>query len=113
MTRLSPNNLDPEQLEAMAATLEASGRYRVIAEFVAEVPDGPPRQFRWRRVLHQVAQAEGPERIAPEWWRQPEEAAIRDYFRVEDEDGRRYWLYRQGLYGAASTPRWYMHGLCA
>jgi protein ImuB len=81
---------------------------------VTQVPDGAPPNFRWRRALHQVARSEGPERIAPEWWRQNGEAATRDYYRVEDTDGRRYWLYREGLYGAAiSSPRWYLHGLSA
>lgn len=77
-----------------------------------EIPEGPPKHFRWRRVLHHVARSEGPERIAPEWWRAGKGAPTRDYFRVEDSDGRRYWLYRQGLYGAsAETPRWFMHGI--
>ncbi len=80
----------------------------------AEIPEGPPARFRWRRGLHRVARAEGPERIAPEWWREPEDAETRDYFRVEDETGRRYWLYRQGFYGAGEAmPRWFMHGLFA
>jgi protein ImuB len=77
-----------------------------------EMPEGPPRQFRWRRALHRVARAEGPERIASEWWLK--EAPTRDYFRVEDADGRRYWLYRQGLYdGVEPAPRWFMHGIFA
>ena len=80
-----------------------------------EVPEGPPLHFRWRRALYRVARAEGPERIAPEWWREEADAPVRDYFRVEDADGRRYWLYRQGLYGASqkTVPRWFMHGLFA
>jgi len=83
-------------------------------EVMAEIPEGPPAHFRWRRALHRVARSEGPERIAPEWWRDGGAAATRDYFRVEDADGRRYWLYRQGLYGAAEpTPRWFMHGVFA
>lgn len=83
------------------------------AEVVALIPDGPPRQFRWRGVLHQVAQAEGPERIAPEWWRAMEEAT-RDYYVVEDDAGRRFWLYRAGLYGRdAAPPRWFVHGVLA
>jgi protein ImuB len=84
-------------------------------EAIAEVPDGPPIRFRWRRVMHEVARAEGPERIAPEWWR-PEDAErlTRDYFRVEDSEGRRYWLFREGLYGReAIHPVWYVHGLFA
>lgn len=79
-----------------------------------EVPDGPPPYFRWRRALHRVTRAEGPERIASEWWREGTEAPTRDYYRVEDVDGRRYWLYRQGLYAAqAPAPRWFLHGVFA
>jgi protein ImuB len=84
-------------------------------EAIAEVPDGPPVQFRWRRVLHQVAYAEGPERIAMEWWRdQNGRALTRDYFRVESREGIRVWVYREGLYGRELTePRWFLHGLFA
>jgi protein ImuB len=85
-------------------------------EVLAEVPDGPPLRFRWRRVLHEVARAEGPERIAPEWWRAPVSAAAlseRDYYRIEDAAGRRFWVFREGLYGGAVTPRWFLHGLFA
>ena len=91
-------------------------------EAVAPVPDDPPVMFRWRGHLHRITRAEGPERIAPEWWRTPDAAAgntvldddTRDYYRVEDEDGRRFWLYRDGLYGrhrnADDPPKWYLHG---
>jgi protein ImuB len=84
-------------------------------EAVAEVPDGPPVRFRWRRVLHEVAVVEGPERIAMEWWRDEEGRALtRDYFRVESRAGARIWLYREGLYGReTSQPRWFLHGLFA
>jgi protein ImuB len=83
-----------------------------IEAVAAEVPEGAPASFRWRRVFHRVAASEGPERIAPEWWRGGEET--RDYFRVEDEAGRRFWLYRQGLYGETPQgPRWFMHGIFA
>ncbi len=79
-------------------------------DVVAEVPEGPPRTFRWRRVTHKVARAEGPERIAPEWWRD-NAARTRDYYRIEDDAGRRFWIYREGLYGRdVADPRWYMHG---
>jgi protein ImuB len=84
-------------------------------EAIAEVPDGPPVRFRWRRVLHQVAHAEGPERIAMEWWRdQNGHALTRDYFRVESREGVRVWVYREGLYGRElNEPRWFLHGLFA
>lgn len=88
--------------------------YPEPVEVMAEIPEGPPARFRWRRALHQVARAEGPERIAPEWWHVGVDAATRDYFRVEDVNGRRYWLYRQGFYGAQEAPpRWFMHGIFA
>jgi protein ImuB len=82
------------------------------ADVVALVPEGPPRQFRWRGVLHQVAEAQGPERIAPEWWRRSTERT-RDYYVVEDTAGRRFWLYRAGLYGRGddAPPAWFVHGI--
>ena len=130
---------------------------------VAELPDGPPVRFRWRRVLHEVDRAEGPERIACEWWRLPiglgpegaallddgmpllgggvpreaeggaiaglddpwrgegrpearldRRAATRDYFRVEDTEGRRFWIFRVGLFGRETVrPQWFLHGLFA
>ncbi|PWW00597.1 protein ImuB [Hoeflea marina] len=79
---------------------------------VAEVPEGPPVTFRWRRSHHRVTRAEGPERIAAEWWIDGEDAPARDYYRVEDDSGRRFWLFREGLYERdVATPRWFMHGL--
>jgi protein ImuB len=85
-----------------------------VEAIAAEIPEGAPASFRWRRVLHRVAASEGPERIAPEWWRGDGSEETRDYFRVEDEEGRRYWLYRQGLYGETpQAPRWFMHGIFA
>jgi protein ImuB len=81
------------------------------ADVLAVVPDGPPRHFRWRGVLHQVAEAQGPERITPEWWRRTAERT-RDYYVVEDVEGRRFWLYRAGLYGRDdATPQWFVHGV--
>jgi protein ImuB len=84
-------------------------------EMTAEVPDGPPLQFNWRHVRHYVVKAEGPERIAMEWWRDDRGNRLtRDYFRVESRGGTRMWLYREGLYGReAPRPHWYLHGLFA
>lgn len=86
----------------------------------ATVPDGPPRRFTWRRATHEVVHVEGPERIAMEWWRTEGGGLTRDYFRVEDDEGRRFWLYRDGLYsecvdkeGRPVPPKWFMHGLFA
>jgi len=86
-----------------------------ISSVLAGVPDGPPSRFRWRQCLHDVTRAEGPERIAMEWWRrsdQNKEGLTRDYFRVETRDGQRFWLYRDGLY-QQTAPRWYLQGLFA
>ena len=85
-------------------------------EVVAEVPEGPPLSFRWRRVLYRIARAEGPERVAPEWWRGDAggRGRVRDYYRVEDAAGRRFWVYRDGLYqehDQPGPPQWFLHGL--
>jgi len=85
---------------------------QLIDSIASEVPDGPPRQFRWRRVLHDVARVEGPERIATPWWGS-RQAPTRDYYRVEDRRGRRFWIFRHGLYGEATEPGWYIHGVFA
>lgn len=88
-------------------------------EVVAEVPDGPPYRFRWKRKLHEVRLYEGPERIAAEWWRrkggeEPGKGGLtRDYYRIEDVRGRRYWIFRHGLYEEKPDPLWYVHGLFA
>jgi protein ImuB len=78
-------------------------------------PDGLPRRFRWRAEVREVVRVEGPERIAPEWWRERSSARLRDYYRIEDERGRRYWIYRRGLVGdgRGGVPDWFVHGLFA
>jgi protein ImuB len=97
-------------------------------EAVAEVPDGPPLRFKWRRALHDIVAAEGPERIEGVWWQEepdlnaaPAGNRARDYFRVEDKSGHRFWLFRAGLYrdltradiaqGAVAAPAWFVHGM--
>jgi protein ImuB len=97
MTKVPQRLLDrPEAIDVMYAT-----------------PEGVPRRFVWRRVVHDIARVEGPERIAPEWWRERSTARLRDYYRVEDGDGRRYWIYREGVIGdgRGGLPAWYLHGL--
>lgn len=78
-------------------------------------PDGVPQRFRWRGEVREVARVEGPERIAPEWWRERSTARLRDYYRIEDEAGRRYWIYRQGIAGdgRGGVPDWFLQGLYA
>ncbi len=78
------------------------------------LPDDPPFRFTWRRRPHRVTRADGPERIAEEWWRSEGSGAvdaIRDYYRVEDEEGRRFWLFRAGLSDGNRPPRWFIHGI--
>jgi protein ImuB len=77
------------------------------------VPEGPPARFRWRRVAFLMARFEGPERIAPEWWRDRAGTRLRDYYKVEVTDGRRFWLFREGIVGDArgGAPRWFVHGV--
>ena len=78
-------------------------------------PDGLPRRFSWRGTVHEIARAEGPERIAPEWWRERGKVRLRDYYRIEDGEGRRYWIYRDGLAGdgRGGVPEWFLQGLYA
>jgi protein ImuB len=87
----------------------------------ATVPDGPPHHFTWRRADHAVVRVEGPERIAMEWWKHKGQTLTRDYFRVEDDAGLRFWIYRDGLYGSElvtaegklAPSNWFVHGLFA
>jgi protein ImuB len=94
-------------------------------EVMALIPDGPPRRFRWRGITYEVAGAQGPERIGAEWWHLSAppapanasarlQALTRDYYLVEDSDGHRFWLYREGLYERETVAaRWFVHGLFA
>ena len=88
-------------------------------QVMAPVPDHPPVLFRWRQRPYRVARADGPERIAPEWWREDPsqlfigEMEARDYYRLEDEGGARFWVFREGLYRPEKVVHWYMHGFFA
>jgi protein ImuB len=100
-------------------------------EAIASLPGEPPVLFRWRQRLHKVVGARGPETVAPDWWCPPETERrhasrahgrsersappARDYFAVEDSEGARFWLFREGRYDDASTPlpRWFLHGVFA
>ena len=84
------------------------------ADVMAEVPEGPPVRFQWRKARYEVVRSEGPERIACEWWKDGRAAHTRDYFRIETQDGYRLWLFRHGLYvRETDTPKWYVHGMFA
>jgi len=92
-------------------------------DVIAQVPDGPPLSFVWRRVMRRVVRSDGPERIAPEWWlhlpggpdRTTPLPRTRDFYRIEDAEGRRYWVFREGLYddGRGQLPEWFVQGLFA
>jgi protein ImuB len=138
LCRLEPRESHlPERAVELRPALEENGKsparwpvgpprpIRLLAspepiEATAPVPDDPPVLFRWRRLLHRVRRADGPERVAGEWWRAADPAAhlgdpddIRDYYRVEDEAGRRFWLYRAGLFRPGRPARWFVHGVFA
>ncbi|HEV3177675.1 MAG TPA: DNA polymerase Y family protein [Stellaceae bacterium] len=111
-TPWDPRRLRPVRLLARPEPIEA----------VAPIPDDPPVLFRWRRLVHRIRAADGPERILGEWWREhdageedcggskPADKNLRDYYCVEDMDGRRFWLFRLGLH---PTTRWFLHGVLA
>jgi protein ImuB len=116
-----PADCRPDWPAAPSPTVPRPPRLLRRAEAVeatALLPDHPPARFRWRGVDYRIARAAGPERIAPEWWEdlapdQPRGGRTRDYFRVEAQDGQRFWLYREGLAERGEAPKWYLHGLFA
>lgn len=82
-----------------------------LIEVTAPIPDYPPMLFRYKGKVHQIKKADGPERIEREWWL--EKGQHRDYYQVEDENGRRYWLFRSGHYNAEGANEWFIHGFFA
>jgi protein ImuB len=133
ITGEAPGWLQPEQPRPLLLLPHAEP-----TEVTALVPDGPPRRFCWRGVSYDVEKAQGPERIGAEWWREPPPyppprgtpprsrggdpvagegkggGPTRDYYLVEDCGGRRFWLYREGLYGReTAAARWFVQGLFA
>lgn len=83
---------------------------------VALLPDHPPVSFTWRGIRRRVKRADGPERVFGEWWKRDAElVAVRDYFRVEDEGGERFWIFRagDGEDAATGSHKWFLHGIFA
>ncbi|WP_156495413.1 DUF6504 family protein [Croceicoccus estronivorus] len=111
---LDPVPAGQDHLPLRARPLKLLDRPERIAVLYA-TPDGFPRRFRWRGHVHEVSRVEGPERIGPEWWRERAGVRLRDYYRIEDGDGRRYWIYRLGLIGdgRGGMPEWFLQGLCS
>ena len=109
---LDPEPPDQGQLAFHARPLKMLDRPERISVLYAS-PDGYPRRFGWRGGVHDVVRVEGPERIAPEWWRERGNTRLRDYYRIEDESGRRYWIYRAGLAGdgRGGMPDWFLQGM--
>ncbi|RZA10254.1 MAG: DNA polymerase Y family protein, partial [Proteobacteria bacterium] len=105
---------DQGELAFHARPLKLLDRPEAISVLYA-TPDGFPQRFRWRGNVHDIVRVEGPERIAPEWWRERGAVRLRDYYRIEDREGRRYWIYRHGLFGdgRGDEPAWFLQGLCA
>jgi protein ImuB len=111
---LEPVPLSQQALAFHARPLKLLERPESIAVLYAS-PDGVPQRFRWRGQVREVTRVEGPERIAPEWWRERSTVRLRDYYRIEDNAGRRYWIYRQGLAGdgRGGVPDWFLQGFYA
>ena len=111
---LMPEASSQHEFAFHARPLKLLDKAESIAVLYA-TPDGYPQRFRWRGTVHDVVRVEGPERIAPEWWREKGSARLRDYYRIEDDSGRRYWIYRAGLIGdgRGGLPEWFLQGLCA
>ena len=83
-------------------------------ETMALLPDHPPNWISWRGIRRRVRRADGPERIFGEWWkRDAERVAVRDYFRIEDDTGERFWIFRagDGQDAATGSHRWFLHGV--
>ena len=115
---IAPSALHDTQTAAPPVARERPIRLLPVPEEVRVlyvVPEGPPVQFIWRRQTCRVTRYAGPERIAPEWWHDGPNSRLRDYFKVEDQSGRRLWLYREGLHddGRGGDPRWFVHGMFA
>ena len=108
---MPPETTDTPARERPIRLLQTPEEIRVLYA----IPEGAPAQFIWRRQTLNVTRYAGPERIAPEWWQDRPGTRLRDYFKIEDQMGRRFWLYREGLHedGRGGAPRWFLHGMFA
>lgn len=125
----SPQEIEQPVLQETAPRPLRLLRQPEPIEAIASLPGEPPVLFRWRQRLHKVIGARGPETVSPDWWRIAEEdrpssprtkqdtdtpaSLSRDYFAVEDSEGARFWLFREGCYddNSAPLPRWFLHGV--
>jgi protein ImuB len=114
---------EPHQPDNLAAEAWPTDRPRPLRLFenpepisvMAPVLDDPPVLFRWRRAIYCIRRADGSERLTPPWWHVPpakrERVRPRDYYRLEDSDGRRFWVYRDGPMSNDTPASWFIHGI--
>ncbi|HJS11278.1 DUF6504 family protein, partial [Sphingopyxis sp.] len=105
---------EPAGWPAWPRPIRLLARPEALSGVIALLPDHPPRRFAWRGRSYHVVAGDGPERIYGEWWRTTREMwAVRDYFRVETENGERFWLFRRGdaIDDNTGDLSWYMHGV--
>jgi len=111
--RSDPNEL-PGAWPEWQRPVRLFARPEPLQRVIALMPDQPPRRFEWRGMTYKVVGGDGPERVHGEWWRRDAEIwAVRDYYRVEDETGGRYWVFRRGdgFEDDTGDLSWWMHGV--
>ena len=113
VTRSDPVEM-PGSWPAWKRPIRLFARPEPLARVIALMPDQPPRRFEWRGKTYKIVAGDGPERVHGEWWRRDAEVwAVRDYYRVEDDAGGRYWVFRRGDGFEEDTGdlSWWMHGV--
>ena len=113
VARSDPNGM-PGDWPVWQRPIRLFARPEPLSRVIALMPDQPPRRFEWRGKTYKVVAGDGPERVHGEWWRRDAEVwAVRDYYRVEDEEGGRFWVFRRGDGFADDTGdlSWWMHGV--
>lgn len=113
VARFDPNGM-PGRWPKWQRPIRLFARPEPLARVIALMPDQPPRRFEWRGRVYKVVAGDGPERVHGEWWRRDAEVwAVRDYYRVEDEEGGRYWVFRRGdgFQDETGDLSWWMHGV--
>jgi protein ImuB len=69
------------------------------------IPGGLPVQFFIGERKHSIVRFEGPERLTAEWWRDHDlRWKTRDYYRIEDDNGFRFWIF------CDPSNHWFLHG---
>lgn len=69
------------------------------------IPGESPVQFFIGHRKRRIVRSEGPERLTAEWWRDKTSCwDTRDYYRIEDDQGFRFWIFHD------SSEHWFLHG---